>query len=640
MPKTRFEKARQTTRQQRQAYHLTCSNCRTRKMRCDGNQPMCGICQVYNDKCIYDKPPPMSQILAMAEKVAILERTIEDLRTSGSAHHAVLQPKYKTSPPSVLNASQDIKKSSQADASISQEVYFPSTSAIKDPRQSGTATERTQYPDSWQDHSLGTCQVPAQIQYWEEAAMQSAAVHLHLPPDKVAHLLQIHWIYIHPTFLFVPRQVFLRDCAIGGPLFSPALLCVICLHSTRFTDRNLSDELLARARLLLSKDMHQEPTIPTLQALILLSAREIGKGSVSLAWLYSGMGFRMAIDLGIFTKANNTSDSQIGCIRERLAWSCFLWDKAISLYLGRVPTLVEPPDFELGIPTDCSMEHDPWVPLGVGDASAIDGYRPTPSRIYSCFNNFCKLMVIVNDILLNLYNQKRSDNYSTVLAHIKSARHALDEWRKATPDHLKLDATDIRCPPPHILMQNLVYHTTVILVHRPFRDYEPCQKACREASADVENLLLLLERTDSFSHVTYMMAYCAYTAATVAVEDLKQGIPGSQERVDTYMRALHGCRSSCPGIQRSIDIALRSLDSYDLPRTAAPETSRLPLEAVQPVAEIIDLSMPAFPYPYMDASLLEASPTLDFNITQYASLDGFPQQWSSLTFDDFGDLLI
>ncbi len=61
------------------------------------------------------------------------------------------------------------------------------------------------------------------------------------------------------------------------------------------------------------------------------------------AWLYSGMAFRIAIDLGIhlpsdklqsYAKSLSPEDIEI---RKRLFWSCFTWDKAISLYLGRMP---------------------------------------------------------------------------------------------------------------------------------------------------------------------------------------------------------------------------------------------------------------------------------------------------------------
>lgn len=67
-----------------------------------------------------------------------------------------------------------------------------------------------------------------------------------------------------------------------------------------------------------------------------------------IAWLYSGIAFRMAIDLGIhlhsdklrlYVKSLSPEDIEI---RKRLFWSCYTWDKAISLYCGRMPAFTPP----------------------------------------------------------------------------------------------------------------------------------------------------------------------------------------------------------------------------------------------------------------------------------------------------------
>ena len=106
----------------------------------------------------------------------------------------------------------------------------------------------------------------------------------------------------------------------------------------------------------------------------------------------------------------------------------------------------------------------------------------------------------------------------------------------------------------------MLYYITTILLHRPFRNNNECRSICRQASAEVEHLLLLLERCMGLTHVTYIMAYCAYTGATVAMLELYDGVEGSQARVNTFLRALYCVRTSCPGIQRSIDIIIKGLE--------------------------------------------------------------------------------
>jgi hypothetical protein len=138
------------------------------------------------------------------------------------------------------------------------------------------------------------------------------------------------------------------DMAIGGPCYSPFLLTVMCAHAARFDQGRASEILISRARLLLGNEIHRPSCIPTVQALLQLSARDLAHGSISQAWIYSGLAFRMASDLGLHQSTTrivmlghlSAEDLEI---RRRLFWSCYFWDKAISLYLGRMPVLPELP---------------------------------------------------------------------------------------------------------------------------------------------------------------------------------------------------------------------------------------------------------------------------------------------------------
>jgi len=122
-----------------------------------------------------------------------------------------------------------------------------------------------------------------------------------------------------------------------GPYFSQFLLVVLCAHAARFEparfeDKKLGDMFNARARLLLGTEIHRPSSIPTIQALLQLSARDLAYGSISQAWLYSGMAFRMVSDLGLHHIRGRVSDlGQLSSedleIRTRLFWSCYLWDK-------------------------------------------------------------------------------------------------------------------------------------------------------------------------------------------------------------------------------------------------------------------------------------------------------------------------
>lgn len=151
---------------------------------------------------------------------------------------------------------------------------------------------------------------------------------------------------------------------INGSYFSNGLLNAMLAHSLRWCKTipkinellepyNGGEMFLDRARAEIEADLQEGPAkIPTVQALLLLSAQECGRGKRTQAWLHSGMAFRLIEDMGIcidgrkYAGAVQFTDEDIE-IRNRLFWSCYFWDKMISLYFGRPPTIqnstVSPP---------------------------------------------------------------------------------------------------------------------------------------------------------------------------------------------------------------------------------------------------------------------------------------------------------
>lgn len=183
--------------------------------------------------------------------------------------------------------------------------------------------------------------------------------------EPFQYLLNTHWCWIQPLFNFIYRPAFTRDMQLLGPYYSHTLLNAILSHSVRWgrwdkvTRERLGQEydggaVFGRhARTMVFDEVSRGvATIPTVQTLLLLSAQECSQGDTSQAWMYSGMAFRMIDHLGICVDSQSYdgdipfSDEDVE-IRRRLFWSCYFWDKIISLYLGRSPTLqhstVSPP---------------------------------------------------------------------------------------------------------------------------------------------------------------------------------------------------------------------------------------------------------------------------------------------------------
>lgn len=135
------------------------------------------------------------------------------------------------------------------------------------------------------------------------------------------HLLALHWNRQHFAFLISYRPcepaaignadndaVFTRDMACGGPYFSKLLLNAIFFSVAKFSaraevyddplDQNTAGRrFLRRVKELLGEALDQS-SIPTIQAMLLLSSSLFALGHQSAAWLYNGIAREMILDLG------------------------------------------------------------------------------------------------------------------------------------------------------------------------------------------------------------------------------------------------------------------------------------------------------------------------------------------------------
>lgn len=283
---------------------------------------------------------------------------------------------------------------------------------------------------------------------------------------------------------------------------------------------------------------------------------------------------------------------------------------------------------------DNFAEHELWSPY-YGESETLAQapplqYPPMVSHAISCFENSCKLSVIISNIMTEFYCRRGPSNADE---SFKRIRGRLDDWRTNSPPHLvyQPDNLPILSPPPHILTQkyiltlpsndysnkcSLLYYTTIILLHRPFYSLTVHHTACRNAANNIEKLLLLLETTFGFTKITYLMAYCIYTGASAMVQDVKAGDLDAKSKMTTFLRALKGGLKTCPIVQRSIEIINNGLQG-GLSRVpeidnSAPDTS-------------MRNYLPAFPY--RDAQIGPSNETnySVMDIDTFSWLDSFPE---------------
>lgn len=140
----------------------------------------------------------------------------------------------------------------------------------------------------------------------------------------------------------IPKRYFYEQLRIKGPLITPLLLnAIYCIVSSSSSLKDVPKSIVFfnRAKKLLD-DFLDVPRVSTVVALCLLSLYEPvptkSKSAVDQhcrSWMYSGMAFRMCLELGLNMDTPYSRDNMpLECIelRRRTFWSCYCLDKMQS----------------------------------------------------------------------------------------------------------------------------------------------------------------------------------------------------------------------------------------------------------------------------------------------------------------------
>lgn len=279
----------------------------------------------------------------------------------------------------------------------------------------------------------------------------------------IVHLINMYFTWHYPYFTTLSRSLFYRDFLLGKPPGNPkrtiycssllvnAMLALGC-HFTNSpaacADPNdpttKGDAFFQEAkRLIVENDAYERPRMTTVQALALMSVREAGCGREAKGWVYSGMSFRMAQDMGLnlesggMTANKETMDEQEIDARRVTFWGCFLFDKCWSNYLGRLPQL---PVSNITVSKyDVFPEEDAdiWSPYkddGLGQMYS------QPSRTRAVALQISALCEISSDLLIFFYHPQqleKSQGKASELKKLSDLHTRLEAWRKELPKELE-----------------------------------------------------------------------------------------------------------------------------------------------------------------------------------------------------------
>jgi hypothetical protein len=207
-------------------------------------------------------------------------------------------------------------------------------------------------------------------------------------------------------------------------------------------------------RLIMEGDLHELPALATVQALALMSVREAGCGREAKGWVYSGMSFRMACDLGLNLgmHSKDAIDENEEDARRITFWGCFLFDKCWSNYMGRLPQL---PNTTLTVPKfDVFPVEDAETWSAVTD-SGLSQAHSQPSRTRAIALQISKLCEISSDLMNSFYNPVDMDKVKGRQAELKKLGELqvrLETWKRELPKELEPKEGGL----PHMLVMQYV----------------------------------------------------------------------------------------------------------------------------------------------------------------------------------------
>ncbi|KAI1828496.1 fungal-specific transcription factor domain-containing protein [Xylaria intraflava] len=554
-----------------------CIACRRRKSRCDGALPSCAACAgVYGTECVYD---PNSD----HRRKGVYREKIDSMKASNSTLQILMEAILNAQEEDVYDIVKRIRTCDDLDAvaksildqsavegeagdGIQSHDDYIAEASVEDERDLArkmgelrleNGTIRFIGGTSHLIHSGVLGSPGGELQTIETDEMEFDPItswsDVTKDPVVINHLLNMYFNWHYPYFTTLSRSLFYRDFYRGkrhvasqktahcSSLLVNAMLALGC----HFTDVisayaivgdnwTKGDHFFGEAkRLIVDNDEYEKPRLTTVQALALMSVREAGCGREAKGWVYSGMSFRMAQDLGL--NMNLGIDNELESLGEKETdarrvtfWGCFLFDKCWSNYMGRLPQL---PKNSYNVPKyDVFPEEDAesWCPY---TDTGFDESSKQPARTRTVGLQLATLCEISSDLLLFFYHPAYIGRSSGKVAEVKKLgelHRRLEEWHKQLPAGLEPKDGQL----PNVILMHMFFHLQYIHLFRPFLRYTPKAsplplhvspwRIYTANAGAISKLMRLYKKNYNLRQICNIAVYMLHSACTIHLLNLPE----------------------------------------------------------------------------------------------------------------------
>ncbi|UJO20377.1 Nitrogen assimilation transcription factor nirA [Fulvia fulva] len=298
-----------------------------------------------------------------------------------------------------------------------------------------------------------------------------------LPLETHDYLMSMFWQHYNSVLHVVHEEAFHEDREHGRTQFYSGFLhvCILAM-GIRSADKTRPDmqrlalpgresQLHREAKYMLDLELERPGGIPSISALIILGDLEVGVGRDNVGWIYSGIAIRLCYDLGLQMDSRNAGLSQREVdIRRMTLWACVVYDRYWSLFLGR-PLTMKSSDLEVYSLTDQFERLGTCMPAGAE--------KSLHTRIYEALIDLMEIAgKIVEHAELRTQHSQTSGPDQQAYFKMAALDRELHNWVSRLPSDLRYTDDNRANAPLSFYLLHQQYHTTLILLHRPFARYD------------------------------------------------------------------------------------------------------------------------------------------------------------------------
>ncbi len=197
-----------------------------------------------------------------------------------------------------------------------------------------------------------------------------------------------------------------------------------------------------RAKTLVFSSLFQAGNIDMVQSLLLIGQYLHSSLELEHAWIVIGLAIRLAQGLGLHLNVGNFTTSVVEQeVRKRVWWGCFVFDRILSMKVGRPPTIHDGSDITIEAPLAIDDEY-------LGGASEQPPAQPptSPSKLdflthviahVRLIDRICKALYSRDQVG---FSEQRMTDIPKLLARTIELDGDLTAWKQTLPPHLRPDS--------------------------------------------------------------------------------------------------------------------------------------------------------------------------------------------------------